>query len=111
MTDSVVLKALKFYQAKVQKDFDKLDAVFSAHPATELIGVIKEAQEIISQPNWFETHKNRFEELAAKEKQLKTVIKKQCDRKASDRHMNLRLELEELAQEIVREEYSQRRRG
>lgn len=111
MGDSVVLKALRFYRDKVQKDFDKLDAVFGARPGSELVDVMKEAQEIISKPNWFETHKKRFEELAAKEKQLKAAIKKQQDRKAGDKHMHLRLELEELAREIVNIEYRQNFRG
>jgi hypothetical protein len=111
MADSVVLKALKFYRDKVKKDFDKLGAVFSARPGSELVDVLKEAQEITSKPNWFETHKERLQELADKEKQLKAVIKKQLDRKAGDKHMDLRLELDELARVIVREEYSQRRRG
>lgn len=108
MGDSVVLKALKFYQAKVQKDFDKLDAVFGARPGSELVAVMTEAQEIISKENWFETHGKRIEELAVKEKQLKAAVKKQLDRKAGDKHIDLRLELDELAREIAREEYSQR---
>ncbi|MBJ7539871.1 hypothetical protein [Marinomonas transparens] len=111
MSDSIVLKALIFYQAKVQKEFDKLEAVFSARPGSELVDVMREAQEIISKPNWFETHNARFQELADKEKQLSAVMKKQLNRKASDKHMSLRLELEELAREIAREEFSQRRRA
>ncbi|WP_111639966.1 hypothetical protein [Marinomonas shanghaiensis] len=105
MDNSVVLNALRFYRDKVQKDFDKLDAVFSARPGQELVDVLKEAQEIIFKENWFESHGERIKELADKEKQLKAVIRKQLDIKAGDKRTALRIELDEIAREIVKQEH------
>ncbi len=111
MDESVVLKALKFYREKVQKDFDKLDAIVNGNHASKLIDVLKEAQEITKKPDWYKTHGSRLKSLSIEEKRLRAAIKKSCESATNDKWLAARLELDELSREISNIEFRERVRA
>lgn len=53
MPKSVVLKALEAYQAKLKKEYDKLDEIVNSSPETKLLEVYKEAQALMENGDRF----------------------------------------------------------
>ena len=103
---SVVLRALEAYQTKLKKEYDKLNEVISGSPETKLLEVFKEAHELINNDDRFSDKTiKRIEELSADEKKYKIALKKSNNPKTYDKWSTLKIELNELAAEISRQQW------
>ena len=106
MPKPVVLRALESYQAKLKKEYDKLDEIVNSSPETKLLEVFKEAHELMSRGDRLsDKTAKRMEELSADEKKYKSAIKKTCNPKTYDKWSTLKIELNELAVEISRQQW------
>jgi len=102
---SVILRALEAYQKKLKKDYDKLDEIVNSSPETKLLEVYKEAQELMeSGDRLSDKTVKRMEELSADEKKYKLALKKSCNPKTYDKWSSLKIELNELALEVARQQ-------
>lgn len=102
---SVVLRALEAYQKKLKKDYDKLDEIVNSSPETKLLEVYKEAQKLMeSGDRLSDKTVKRMEELSANEKKHKLALKKSCNPKTYDKWSSLKIELNELALEVARQQ-------
>lgn len=106
MTKPVVLRALETYQAKLKKEYDKLDEIVNSSPETKLLEVFKEAQKLMSNGDRFSNKTvKRMEELSADEKKYRLAIKKSRNPKTYEKWSMLKIELNELTCEISRQQW------
>lgn len=105
--ESVVLKALKIHQRKLDRDFKKVDALMNEDHLRPLMAVRSEFHSMMNSGKRDTKTLDRIGALVKKEKQLEASFKKSCSMRTNDRWVKLSLELEEINCAIAREERKQ----
>jgi hypothetical protein len=108
--DGVVLKALKSYRLKLNRDYKQVDELMKGDYLTPLMSIRSEFQSVVLSGKRDVKTLDRMSELAKEEKRLEASFKKSNSMATSNRWVKLSLELEEINGAIAGEESKQRRR-
>jgi len=108
--DNVVLKALKSYRLKLNRDYKQVDELMKGDYLTPLMAVRSEFQSVVLSGKHDAKTLDRMSELAKEEKRFEASFKKSCSMATNNRWVKLSLELEEINGAIAGEESKQSRR-